>query len=79
MAAVAVGLVDAKVGLSFDRALLLGMLCNEQVCLCAMAVRRSHDHKQHVVLFPMSAFVAAGFEHSVANMYLIPLGLFIKT
>ena len=30
-------------------------------------------------MFPVSAFVAAGFEHSVANMYLIPLGLLIKT
>ena len=30
------------------------------------------------ILFPVSAFVVAGFEHSVANMYLIPLGLFIK-
>jgi formate transporter len=30
------------------------------------------------VLFPVSAFVVAGFEHSVANMYIIPLGLFMK-
>jgi formate/nitrite transporter FocA (FNT family) len=30
------------------------------------------------ILFPVSAFVAAGFEHSVANMYLMPLGLFVK-
>ena len=30
------------------------------------------------MIFPISAFVAAGFEHSVANMYIVPLGLFIK-
>jgi formate transporter len=30
------------------------------------------------IIFPVSAFVAAGFEHSVANMYLIPLGLLLK-
>jgi formate/nitrite transporter FocA (FNT family) len=31
------------------------------------------------IIFPISAFVAAGFEHSVANMYFIPMGLFIKS
>jgi formate/nitrite transporter FocA (FNT family) len=31
------------------------------------------------ILFPITAFVAAGFEHSIANMYFIPIGLFIKS
>lgn len=39
---------------------------------------RTTSDKVLAVLFPVSAFVAAGFEHSVANMYLIPLGLFVK-
>ena len=81
VAAVAVGLADAKVDLSFDRALFLGMLCNVLVCLAvwlSVGARTTSD-KILAVLFPVSAFVAAGFEHSVANMYLIPLGLFIKT
>jgi formate transporter len=39
---------------------------------------RTTSDKVLAVLFPISAFVAAGFEHSVANMYLIPFGLFIK-
>ena len=43
----------------------------------ALGARTTSD-KVLAVLFPVSAFVVAGFEHSVANMYLIPLGLFIK-
>ena len=81
VAAVAVALADAKVDLSFDSALFLGVLCNVLVCLAvwlSIGARTTSD-KILAVLFPVSAFVAAGFEHSVANMYLIPLGLFIKT
>jgi len=69
-----------KVNLSFDHALLLGTLCNVLVCLAvwlAFGARTTTD-KVLAVIFPVSAFVVAGFEHSVANMYLIPLGLFIK-
>jgi formate/nitrite transporter FocA (FNT family) len=50
------------------------------VCLAVwLAIgARSTTDKIMAVLFPVSAFVAAGFEHSVANMYLIPIGLFMK-
>ena len=51
------------------------------VCLAvwlSLGARTTTD-KVVSVLFPVSAFVAAGFEHSVANMYLIPLGLFMKS
>ena len=80
VAAVAVGVAHAKVALSFDHALFLGVLCNVLVCLAVWLSlgARSTSDKILAVLFPVSAFVAAGFEHSVANMYLIPLGLFIK-
>lgn len=64
----------------FDHALFLGILCNVLVCLAvwlSLGARTTSD-KVLAVLFPVSAFVVAGFEHSVANMYLIPLGLFIK-
>ncbi len=80
VARVALSLADAKVALPFDRALFLGVLCNVLVCLAvwlSIGARSSGD-KVLVILFPISAFVAAGFEHSVANMYLVPLGLFIK-
>ena len=64
----------------FVQALALGALCNVLVCLaiwlCYSA--RTTTDKILCVIFPISAFVAAGFEHSVANMFLIPLALFIK-
>jgi len=55
------------------------VLCNVLVCLAvwlSLGARGTAD-KVLAVLFPVAAFVAAGFEHSVANMYLIPLGLMI--
>jgi len=80
VAGVALNLALAKVTLSFDHALFLGILCNVLVCLAVWLAfgARSTTDKVLAVLFPVSAFVVAGFEHSVANMYLIPLGLFIK-
>ncbi len=56
------------------------VLCNILVCLAvwmAMAGRSLVD-KAVAIVFPISAFVAAGFEHSVANMYVIPLALLLK-
>ncbi len=80
VATVALTLALNKTTLSFDHALFLGILCNVLVCLAvwlAFGARTTTD-KVLAVIFPVSAFVVAGFEHSVANMYLIPLGLFIK-
>jgi formate/nitrite transporter len=70
----------AKCQLGFLQALVLGILCNILVCLaiwlCYSAT--SVHGKILAILFPITAFVAAGFEHSVANMYFIPMGLFVK-
>ena len=80
VAAVAMQLAADKASLPFDHAFFLGILCNVLVCLAvwlAIGARTTSD-KVLAVLFPVSAFVVAGFEHSVANMYLIPLGLFLK-
>jgi formate transporter len=80
VAHVALQLALDKATLSVDHAFFLGILCNVLVCLAvwlALGARTTSD-KVLAVLFPVSAFVVAGFEHSVANMYLIPLGLFIK-
>ena len=80
VASVTLKLALEKATLPFDHALFLGILCNVLVCLAvwlALGARTTSD-KVLAVLFPVSAFVAAGFEHSVANMYLIPLGLFVK-
>lgn len=73
-------LATAKSTLAPDRAFFLGILCNVLVCLAAwvaMAARSITD-KILAMFFPIAAFVAAGFEHCVANMYFIPYGLFIK-
>jgi formate/nitrite transporter len=77
LAAHYVKVAAAKVALPFWEAFFKGVLCNLLVCLAvwmAMAGGSVTD-KVLAVIFPISAFVAAGFEHSVANMYLIPLGI----
>jgi formate/nitrite transporter len=80
VATVALSLALNKATLPFDQAFFLGILCNVLVCLAVWLAfgGRTITDKVLAVLFPVSAFVVAGFEHSVANMYLIPLGLFIK-
>lgn len=75
----AVSIAVAKAELPFGEAFFRGLLCNLLVCLAiwlAMAGRTVTD-KILAIIFPVSAFVAAGFEHSVANMYFIPLGMFL--
>jgi formate transporter len=62
------------------RGFLLGVLCNALVCLAvwmAMAGRSVAD-KAVAVVFPVSAFVAAGFEHSIANLYLLPMAMLVQ-
>jgi formate transporter len=70
-----------KTGLDWSQALMLGIFCNALVCmavwLCYSA--RSTADKVLAIIPPIAAFVAAGFEHSVANMYFIPYGLFVKS
>jgi formate/nitrite transporter len=76
-----VAIANAKVNLSFTQALMLGVLCNILVCLAVWLCfsGRSVTDKILAIIFPITAFVALGFEHSVANMYFIPAGLVLKT
>jgi len=71
----------AKVAMPFWTAFFKGILCNVLVCMAVwMALAgRSVVDKAVAIVFPISAFVAAGFEHSVANMYLIPLAMLLQT
>ena len=73
-------IANAKVNLTFWQALSRGILCNTLVCLAVWLCYsgRSVTDKILAILFPITAFVALGFEHSVANMYFIPAGLLIK-
>jgi formate transporter len=76
----ALNIANAKVDLGFLPALVRGIFCNVLVCLavwlCTSA--RSGSDKVLLIIPPISAFVACGFEHSVANMYFIPQALFIR-
>jgi formate/nitrite transporter len=69
-----------KTSLALVPAFFLGVLCNALVCLAVwltMGARTTTD-KILAILFPITAFVAAGFEHSVANMYFLPIALLVK-
>jgi formate/nitrite transporter len=78
--AAALGTAAAKVNLSFEDALLRGILCNAMVnlavWLCFSA--RSNVDKIFAIIPAIGGFVASGFEHSIANMYFIPIGIFLK-
>jgi len=76
----AVKIANAKVGLTFTEAFTRGILCNWLVCLAVWMAIASREiiGKIFAIFFPIMAFVALGFEHSVANMYFIPLGIFLK-
>lgn len=69
-----------KCDLRFDEAFIRGVYCNALVCLAVWLCMscRSTGEKIAAVMFPVTAFVAAGFEHSVANMYFIPAAMFIR-
>ena len=70
----------AKCDLGFIQAVALGILCNALVCLAVWLTysARTTIDKIVAIIFPITAFVAAGFEHSVANMYFIPYALLVK-
>lgn len=76
----ALAIANAKVNLPFIEALARGIGCNWLVCLAVWLATSSHDTigKIFSCFFPIMAFVAMGFEHSVANMYFIPMGIFLK-
>jgi formate/nitrite transporter len=77
---VALKIAVAKVDYTFLQAVALGVLCNALVCMAVWLTfsARSTLDKIVAIIFPITAFVAAGFEHSVANMYFIPYALLIK-
>jgi formate/nitrite transporter len=75
----ALAVAAAKSAEPFTQAMLLGVLCNVLVCMAVWAcfAARSAADKVLVILLPIAAFVAAGFEHSIANMYFLPMALLI--
>ncbi len=81
LGAASVSIAYGKVNLDFWEALIRAIGCNWLVCLAvwmALAARQTVG-KIFAIFFPIMAFVAIGFEHSVANMYFIPTGIFLRT
>ena len=77
----ALTIAAAKTNLGFVQAMALAAFCNALVCLAVWLCysARTTADKILSIVPPIAAFVAAGFEHSVANMFFIPIGLFVKS
>lgn len=80
VAQAALSTANSKVQYGFLQAIALGVLCNALVCMAvwlSFSARTVVD-KVSAVIVPVAAFVAAGCEHCIANMYFVPMALFIK-
>jgi len=76
----AIKIAAAKSVLPFQQAFILGILCNWLVCLAVWSSYAARDvaGKIMIIFFVILLFVISGFEHSIANMYYIPAGIFAK-
>jgi formate/nitrite transporter len=77
LTATAIRIAEGKAALGPAMALARAMLCNILVCVAVWlsVAARSVEGKAVAIAFPVSAFVALGFEHCIANMYLLPIGM----
>jgi len=77
----ALAIANGKVNLAWGAAFARAIGCNWLVCLAVWLALASKDvvGKIFAIYFPIMAFVASGFEHSIANMYFIPMGILLKT
>lgn len=75
-----ISIAYAKTTLPWGEALFRGILCNWLVCLAVWIAMAGKDaiSKILAIMIPITAFVAAGFEHSIANMFFIPMGMLVK-
>jgi formate transporter len=78
--AAALATAAAKLRLGFVQAIMLGVLANALVCLAVWLTfsARTTTDRILAIVPPITAFVAGGFEHSIANMYFVPIALFIR-
>ncbi len=76
----ALAIANSKVNLTWGVAIARGILCNWLVCLAVWMAVAAKDVPGKIlgIYFPIMAFVASGFEHSIANMYFIPMGMMLK-
>lgn len=75
-----VKIAAAKAAMPFAEAFFKGVLCNLLVCLAVWLTLAGHSVTDKILAIvpPISAFVAAGFEHSIANLYFLPLGMLLR-
>ena len=78
LGAMTVKIASGKVNLEFGQALVSGIMCNWLVCIAVWLSTGTQTTigKIFSIFFPIWLFVTAGFEHSVANMFFIPAGIF---
>lgn len=78
LGAMTVKIASGKVNLEFGQALVSGIMCNWLVCMAVWLSTGAQTTigKIFSIFFPIWLFVTAGFEHSVANMFFIPAGIF---
>lgn len=76
----AAAVADAKIAMGFGDAFIRGIFCNALVLLALIMATIARDVVSKILccIFPIMTFVACGFEHCVANMFLIPVGLFAQ-
>ena len=76
----ALAIANGKVNITWGAAIARGILCNWLVCLAVWMAVAAKDVPGKIlgIYFPIMAFVASGFEHSIANMYFIPMGILLK-
>jgi formate/nitrite transporter len=81
MTETAIAIADQKVALEFKQAFFRGILCNVMVCLAMWLCMGAHSVSGKIlaILFPITAFVSMGFEHSIANMYFLSLGYLLDS
>ncbi|MDR3020661.1 MAG: formate/nitrite transporter family protein [Treponema sp.] len=77
---ITITIAASKTSLAFFPALVLGILCNWLVCFTVWTTYAARDAagKVLIIFFLILLFAASGFEHSIANMYYIPAGIFAK-
>ena len=77
----ALAIASSKVNVAWHELIIRGIFCNTLVCLAVWLCLAAHDVASKIlaITFPITAFVALGFEHSVANMYFIPLGMLLDS
>jgi formate/nitrite transporter len=81
VAGAAINIAAGKVSMGFGAAFIRGILCNFLVCIAVWMAFAAKDVTGKIIglFFPIFFFVLCGYEHSVANMYFIPAGLFAST